>query len=141
MANSQKERITEHLQDTYGTEAEHLWTQYPEYSVFRHPISRKWYALFASIPESKLGLAGERRVDVLDIKCSSILVGSLLAEKGFFPAYHMNKKTWILVLLDGSVPDEEIMQLLELAYDSVAPKSIRKKENNEEISDLILKKQ
>ena len=127
MAGSQKERIIEHLQDAYSAEAEHLWAQYPEYSVFRHPASRKWYALIMDIPQNKLGLPGEQRVDVLDIKCNPIMVGSLLAEKGYFPAYHMSKKSWISILLDGSVPDEEIALLLEMAYDSVAPKMRRRK--------------
>ena len=51
-----------------------------------------------------------------------LMVGSLLSEKGFLPAYHMNKNTWISVLLDDSVSDEKISALLEFSYDSVAPK-------------------
>lgn len=132
MKDLQRERITAHLRDTYGTEAEHLWAQYPEYSVFRHPISQKWYALIMDIPRSRLGLDGEEKVDVLDVKCSPIMVGSLLPEKGYFPAYHMNKKTWISIILDGSVPDEEITLLLEMAYDSVAPKMRKRKTEHDE---------
>ena len=74
------------------------------------------------VPKSRLGLEGDEPVTVLDVKCSPLMVGSLLSEKGFLPAYHMNKSSWISILLDGSVPDEKITPLLELSYDSVAPK-------------------
>ena len=43
-------------------------------------------------------------------------------EKGFRPAYHMNKNHWISILLNDSVSDDQIFPLLELSYDSVAPK-------------------
>ena len=32
---------------------------------------------------------------------------------GFYPCYHMNRKHWITVALDGSVSDDYIMELLE----------------------------
>lgn len=118
----QCERIIKHLRDVYETEPEHLWAQYPAYSVFRHPLSRKWYALVMDVPRSRLGLEGDETVAVLDLKCSPLMAGSLLSEKGFLPAYHMNKNSWITILLDGSVPDEKIIPLLELSYDFAAPK-------------------
>ena len=74
------------------------------------------------VPRSRLGLEGDETVAVLDLKCSPLMVGSLMSEQGFLPAYHMNKSSWISILLDGSVPDEKIIPLLELSYDSAAPK-------------------
>ena len=118
----QHERITKHLRDVFETEPEHLWARYPTYAVFRHPLSRKWYALIMDVPRSRLGLEGDEPVAVLDLKCSPLMVGSLMSEQGFLPAYHMNKSSWISILLDGSVPDEKIIPLLELSYDSAAPK-------------------
>lgn len=32
------------------------------------------------------------------------------------PAYHMNKKYWISVILDGSVPEETIFGLIDESY-------------------------
>ena len=83
------------------------------------------------LPE-KLGLAGEEALDVMDIKCSTIMIGSLLSTKGFLPAYHMNKNHWISIILDDSLPDVQITPLLELSYDSVAPKRRRKRPQSEE---------
>ena len=122
----QCERITEHLRGRYGTEAEHLWVQYPSYSVFRHPFSRKWYAIIMDIPRNRLGLVGDRIITVINVKCSPLMVGSLLAEPGFFPAYHMNKTSWVSILLDDTVPDDKLFTLLELSYDSVTPRRKKK---------------
>lgn len=122
MTAMQKERIEQYIQDRFSAGAEHLWAKFPNYAVFRHPASKKWFAIIMDISKNKLGLEGDGPVDVMDIKCSPLMVGSLLSEKGFLPAYHMNKNSWITILLDESVPDEAIYPLLELSYDSVAPR-------------------
>lgn len=123
----QRERITQYIQDTYGTEAEYLWADSPGNAIFRHPVSKKWFAAMMRVLPEKLGLTGAEALDVMDIKCSTIMIGSLLSTKGFLPAYHMNKNHWISIILDGSVPDKEIMPLLELSYDSTAPKRRKKR--------------
>ena len=120
--SSQRRRIIQYMQDTYGTEAEYLWADTPDSAVFRHPSSKKWYAAILSVHSDKLGLPGDKIVYVINIKCNSIMIGSLLGQEGFFPAYHMNKNNWVSVLLDSSVLDDQITPLLELSYDSVAPK-------------------
>lgn len=96
--------------------------------MFRHSASKKWYAIIMDVPSCRLGLAGEALVDVMNVKCSTIMIGSLLSTKGFLPAYHMNKNHWISILLDGSVPDDQIFPLLELSYDSVAPKRKKRRD-------------
>ena len=119
---SQRERITQYIQDRYGAEPEYLWARYPNYAVFRQPASRKWFAAVMDVPRKNLDLTGEGTADVMDLKCGPVLVGSLLAQDGFLPAYPMSKSSWISVLLDETVPDEQIFPLIELSYDSVAPK-------------------
>lgn len=126
---SQRKRMIQYAQDTFGTEAEYLWADAPNYAVLRHSGSKKWYAIIMDVPSNRLGLAGEGSVDVMNVKCSTIMIGSLLSEKGFLPAYHMNKTHWISILFDGSVPDEQIFPLLELSYGSVTPK--RRKRNSQ----------
>ena len=58
----------------------------------------------------------DKIVDLLNVKCDPILIGSLRQQKGYFPAYHMNKDSWISILLDGSVPSDEIKNLIEISY-------------------------
>lgn len=123
----QRERITQYIQDAYGTGAEYLWADSPDSAVFRHPASRKWYAIMMRVRPESLGLTGEQPLDVMNVKCSAIMTGSLLLENGFLPAYHMNKSHWISILLDGSVSDDQIKPLLELSYNSVAPKGRKRR--------------
>ena len=119
---SQRQRIIQYVRDTFGTEAEYLWADTPNFAVLRHSATKKWYAIAMDLPANRLGLEGREVVDVMNVKCSTMMIGLLLSEAGFFPAYHMNKDHWISILLDGSVPDDQIFPLLEMSYDSVAPK-------------------
>jgi len=50
------------------------------------------------------------------------MIGSLLNEKGFFPAYHMSKSSWITIALDGSVDNEKIKWLIDISYALTASK-------------------
>ena len=75
------------------------------------------------LPQQLCGAA----LDVVDLKCDPILIGSLRKEAGYFPAYHMSKASWITVALDGSVPDEQIKMLLDMSYDATARKVKKKK--------------
>jgi len=123
---ARRESVIQHIRDTYGVEPEYLWADMPNSAVFRHPASKKWFAIIMDVPSNRLGLPGEQPVDVMNVKCGPVLAGPLLSEKGFLPAYHMNKDHWISILLDGPVPDEQIVPLLELSYDNVAPKRKKK---------------
>ncbi len=120
--HSQRQRIMEYIQNRYAVEPEYLWARYPNYAVFRQPASRKWFAAIMDVARKSLDLEGEGTADVMDVKCGPVMVGSLLAQDGFRPAYHMSKSSWISVLLDETTPDEQIFPLIELSYDSVAPK-------------------
>ena len=69
------------------------------------------------VRRDRLGLAGTEKVDVLNVKCGELLLGSLLGRPGFLPAYHMSKGQWVSILLDGTVPEDEIKDLLNISYD------------------------
>ena len=84
--------------------------------VLRHKNNKKWFALVVEVNAKKLGLQEDKTVDVLNIKCDPMMIGSLRMKEGFFPAYHMNKENWISILLDGTVSADEIKPLLELSY-------------------------
>lgn len=75
--------------------------------------------------QKSLYLLGDGTANVMDVKCGPVLVGSLLTQEGFLPAYHMSKGAWISILLNDTVPDEEIYPLLELSCDSAASKDRR----------------
>jgi predicted DNA-binding protein (MmcQ/YjbR family) len=38
------------------------------------------------------------------------------------PGYHLNKRHWNTVIIDGSLPDEAVHQMIEDSYDLVVSK-------------------
>lgn len=117
-----RESLIEYISDFYSTDAEFPWVRYPEYMVFRHSNNKKWFALLMNVPKEKLGLTGPGALDILNVKCDPIVIGSFRAEPGIYPAYHMNKESWISVALDGSVDDQKIKMLLDMSFDLTAAK-------------------
>jgi predicted DNA-binding protein (MmcQ/YjbR family) len=111
--------VIDFIKTEYDTPQEHLWMSYPDYIVFRNSINNKWFAVVMDVERQKLGLKGSGKVDVLNVKCDPILIGSLRLSKGYLPAYHMSKDKWISVLLDGTVADNEIKDLIHLSYELI----------------------
>lgn len=109
--------ILKYVEENYKTKPEHLWEKYPSYGVLRHKGNRKWYAILMDVPRNRVGLEGEETIDILDVKCEPDMIVSLSSQKGFFPAYHMNKKHWITIILDGTVADHEIYNLIDMSYE------------------------
>ena len=103
--------------------------------MLRHPGNQKWYGLLMRIPSEKLGLAPDGTADILNVKCSPLETGSLRQKPGIFPAYHMNKSSWITAALDGSVQTETIELLLDVSYELTKPKIRRKTANRKESDD------
>lgn len=119
-----REEIYEYVKKQYGTVPEYLWKESPESAVLRHP-NGKWYAVLMQVEKSKLGLEGDTKVDIIDVKCDPDMVGLLTQTYGFLPGYHMNKKYWITMLLDGTVSEAKILDFLDMSYDLIDGKSNR----------------
>lgn len=124
---TQKDKIIEHAKDFYGADIEYLWEDTPNSGIFRNKLSRKWFGIIMDIPKNKLGFESEETVFVLNVKCDPLMVGELQKERGFFPAYHMNKDKWISIILDGTVKDETIFYLIKQSYDLVDVKNKARK--------------
>jgi len=91
-------------------------------TVLRHSDTGKWFGLLISVPDRYYAGGG----DGLNLKCPEELAHIITSEySGIIPAYHMNKKLWITVMLDSDVPREEIFKLIRLSYDITAVKSKR----------------
>ena len=127
VASMDRAELKRFILENYNVESDFPWLKYPNYEVFRHSNNQKWFALIMDIPQNKLGLQGSDLLDVVNLKCDTLLIGSLRCEPGFFPAYHMNKDSWITVALDGSVSDDKIKMLLDASYDATTSKARPKK--------------
>ena len=121
-----REELEAYILNHYSTEPDYPWADTPRAAVFRHANNRKWFALMMEAPRDKLGLAGAEKLDIVNFKCDPILIASLRGETDIFPAYHMNKSSWITAALDGSVSTETIELLLDVSYELTMPKTRRK---------------
>ena len=125
----------QYILETYHAVSDRPWPRYPNHEVFRHPGNQKWFALMMEVPRGRLRLPGAEPLDIVNFKCDPILIASLRGETGIFPAYHMNKASWITAALDGSVPAETIELLLDVSYELTKPKIRRKTANRKESDD------
>ena len=106
-----RDRIFAYIKKKYKANPEYPWGE-DDGAVLRHEDNRKWFALVMNIGRDKLGLTGEERVDVVNLKIDDMAFKDvLMQDKGIFPAYHMNKEHWITVLLDGTVEEGQIRNL------------------------------
>lgn len=112
-----QEAIIRYAKQRFGSDPEFLWQKYPDYAVLRNPLSGKWFALLLCVPARHLGLSEDGAIWLLDLKCAPALIDELRAVKGYLPAYHMNKRHWISVVLDGTVPLDDVFALLTDSYE------------------------
>lgn len=113
--SKQANRISKLIKNKYGDSPYFEWDNYPDFGVFKNSETKKWYALIMNIARNKLD-DNTGNVDVLNVKIDSKKIEDLLKEKGYYPAYHMNKKYWLSIILDDTLTDDTIMSLIEESY-------------------------
>jgi predicted DNA-binding protein (MmcQ/YjbR family) len=96
------------------TGAEETFPFGPRTSVFK--VAGKMFAL------SQLGTDSLR----VSVKCEPALAEALRAtHAAVIPGYHLNKRHWNTVIIDGSLPDETIRDMIEDSYDMIVSKLAR----------------
>jgi predicted DNA-binding protein (MmcQ/YjbR family) len=91
--------------------AEETFAFGPETSVFK--VAGKMFAL------SQLAADSLR----VSLKCDPGLTDALReAYPAVLPGYHLNKRHWNTVIVDGSIPDQTIRDMIEDSYDLVVSK-------------------
>ncbi len=70
-----------------------------------------------NVSSKVLKLKKEGNVDILNIKNKPEIIEKLIDNKTYFPAYHMNKKHWITILLDNNTNIELIKMLIDDSYE------------------------
>jgi predicted DNA-binding protein (MmcQ/YjbR family) len=96
------------------TGAEETFPFGPRTSVFK--VAGKMFAL------SQLDADALR----VSLKCEPALAEALReTHAAVIPGYHLNKRHWNTVILDGSLPDETIRDMIEDSYDLVVSKLAR----------------
>ncbi len=66
--------------------------------------------------KAKTGLPDDETVEIFDFRILPEELEALVDYKTYFPGYHMNKKHWCTIILDGTVPFEEICRRIDASY-------------------------
>lgn len=109
-------QVIQYIREKYHDEPEFLWTKFPNNAIFRRQDSAKWYAALLILQKQKLGLKEDGIIEIIDLRIKPENTDSLIDNKKYFPGYHMNKKHWFTICLDGSVPAEEIFRYIDISY-------------------------
>ena len=110
-------KIIEYAKNKYGTKEEYLWEKFPRNAVCRRADNKKWYFALLSVKGTKLGLNNNDIVEIINVKVNKESVPDLLKQTNIYPAYHMNKKSWITIILDGSMKINDIYKFIDKSYE------------------------
>ena len=109
-----RNEIFEYVKKHYGTIPEYLWSSSPDSAVLRHK-NGKWYGIIMNVEKSRLGLKGHGTVEIMNVKSDPEMAGMIVQTSGFLPGYHMNKRHWVTILLDGTVEKSKILDFLDMS--------------------------
>lgn len=113
----QAQMACEFIRNTYGDELEFLWPKSPQNAVWRRKDSQKWYGAILTTAGNKVGLETSGTVEIVDLRMKKEQAEEVLARKNYYPGWHMNKKSWYTIVLDESVPDEELRRRIQESYE------------------------
>lgn len=108
--------VIRYIEERYGDGPEHLWDRFPDNAVFRIEANQKWYAALLRVSGAKLGLPTDAMTDILDLKAEPDTIAELVDGDRYLPGYHMNKKHWYTIPLEGAVPLAEICERIDISY-------------------------
>lgn len=109
-----RQQVFDYVKTAYGLAPDYPWKD--DNAVLRHADNNKWFGVILAVKRGWLGLSGEGTMDVINVKCDPMLISSLREKEGYHAAYHMNKDKWISIRLDGSVPEDEIRNLIDFSF-------------------------
>ncbi len=109
-------KLIEYVRHTYGDEPEFLWKKFSDNAAIRRADNQKWYAVLLTVSKRKLGLDSDEIAEIVDVRMKPENVVNIVDHQFYFPGWHMNKKNWITIILDGSVDFDEICRRLDDSY-------------------------
>ncbi len=126
MEKTARDDILEYALALPGAVEDHPFEDDLVTTVLRHGMEGKWFGILMKVQKRRVGIDEDGAIDILNLKIDpeeSYAVREMF--EGIIPAYHMNKRHWISVLLNGSVPAEICEVLIGKSYD-LTKKKVRK---------------
>ena len=115
-----RQKYVDFLQTEFSAAGDKPWLDEGDStsSVYRCP-NGKWFALVMKIKFKSLGFDSDETVWAVNLKADSEKIPEITDKKTIFPAYHMNKKYWITVLLTAITDFEQLCELTRRSYELV----------------------
>ncbi|WPC09321.1 MmcQ/YjbR family DNA-binding protein [Globicatella sp. PHS-GS-PNBC-21-1553] len=114
-----RERVFDFVRAELNTKLETPWAKHPEFYVMKTANRQKWYGLMMRISYQLLDPQQSGIVDVLNLKAPPLKIVDLIDYQTFYPAYHMNKKHWVTVVVDEKINLKQLQALIRQSYQLV----------------------
>ncbi|MBD5113071.1 MAG: hypothetical protein HDT42_11175 [Ruminococcaceae bacterium] len=109
-------QLIEYVREKYGCELEFLWEKFSDNAVWRRADTGKWFAAVLTVSLRKLGLKSDEVAEIIDLRLPPEQMESLVDGKCYFGGWHMNKKHWYTMILDGSIPFDELCERIDESW-------------------------
>ena len=109
-------KVIDYIKNKYGDDVEYLWEKFPDNAIARRRDNSKWYLAILTVGKNRLGFDSDESVEVIDLRADKDILPELIKQDNIFPGYHMNKKHWISILLDGTTDINEIYRYIDESY-------------------------
>ena len=124
----QSNRITDRIRENWHVQPEFPWEKYEGNGTFKTAENGRWFAAILTVAFGKLDVEDDPEhhhhkdeiVEVINLKAEPEHIKKLIQTKGICRAWHMNKKHWISLILDGRLTDDEVMELVRSSYELVS---------------------
>ena len=112
--------IIDYCNNKYGENHVNPFKKHPDILAFVNE-KNKWYALLLDVEYNKLNKNTDitTKVKILNVKYPTDNILDIIDNQNIFPAYHMNKKHWISIVLDKNIKLETIKELIDISYSLV----------------------
>ena len=112
--------VVDYCNNKYGENHVNPFKKHPDILAFVNE-KNKWYALLSDVEYNKLNKNTDitTKVKILNVKYPTDRILEIIDNKNIFPAYHMNKKHWISIVLDKNIKLETIKELIDISYSLV----------------------
>lgn len=111
----QANRINEFIYKIYSVSPDLPFKSSPYHGVYRNK-DNKWFSILMVIPFNKIDKNKFGLIEVINVKINPNDKDNLLKIEGIYEAYHMNKKSWISIILNDTLSDDLVSELIDNSY-------------------------
>lgn len=115
----QTKELLQYVKQKYDVTEEYMWKDTPNNAIIRVKNSKKWFCAILTLEYRKLGIDKDGLCEIIDLKQTTENIEKMVDNKNFFHGFHMNKKHWYTIVLDGRLPTEKIFECVDNSYNLI----------------------